>query len=79
LRELPDDKIDFSDIPEAGDAFFANARRGAMYRALKQQVTLRVDADVLEWFKSEAPDGRGYQTRINSALREYMAAHRKAG
>ena len=81
LADLPDETIDFSDIPEADDAFFANAVRGAMYRATKQQVTLRVDADVLDWFRREASGGKGYQTRINSALREYVAAQtsKKAG
>jgi uncharacterized protein (DUF4415 family) len=39
------------------------------YRPVKQPVTLRLDADVLAWFKRQ---GRGYQTRINKALRELM-------
>lgn len=79
LADLPDESIDFSDIPEAGDEFFARAERGAMYRALKHQVTLRLDGDLLEWFKHQAPGGRGYQTRINAALRQYMeAATRRA-
>jgi uncharacterized protein (DUF4415 family) len=40
-----------------------------MYKARKKAVTLRLDADVLTWFKKE---GRGYQTRINRALRGVM-------
>lgn len=40
------------------------------YRPIKKPVTLRVDADVLAWFKKQ---GRGYQTRINRALRKVMA------
>ena len=39
---------------------------------MKQQITLRLDADVVNWFKEQAPDGRGYQTKINRALREYV-------
>ncbi|MGA6986966.1 MAG: BrnA antitoxin family protein [Terriglobales bacterium] len=45
------------------------------YKALKQPVTLRLDADVLAWFKRQ---GRGYQTRINRALRKVMAEERKS-
>jgi uncharacterized protein (DUF4415 family) len=44
------------------------------YKPLKKPVTLRLDADVLAWFKKQ---GRGYQTRINRALREAMAEERK--
>lgn len=42
---------------------------GDLYRPLKKPVTLRLDADVLAWFKK---DGRRYQTRINEALRKVM-------
>jgi uncharacterized protein (DUF4415 family) len=80
LKDLPDDEIDFSDIPEAGDEFFANAKRGSMYRAMKHQVTLRIDADVIDWFRRQAPGGKGYQTDMNRVLREYVAAQtKKAG
>lgn len=83
LADLPDDRIDFSDIPEATDAFFDKAVRGDYFRIhpIKKQTTLRLDADILDWFKQQsAPDGnsRGYQTRINKALRDYVAAQRKA-
>lgn len=68
LAALPDDSIDFSDIPlKLG---WPNATRGKLYRPLKQQVTLRLDADVLHWCKSKG--GRGYQTRINAALRKVI-------
>jgi uncharacterized protein (DUF4415 family) len=46
-----------------------------LYRPLKKPVTLRLDADVLAWFKK---DGRRYQTRINSALRKVMEREMKA-
>ncbi|MCW5589950.1 MAG: BrnA antitoxin family protein [Legionellales bacterium] len=38
----------------------------------KERITIRIDRDVLEWFRSQAPNQRGYQSRINQALREYM-------
>ena len=52
-----------------------DARRGLFYRPVKKQITLRLDADVVEWFKSRARDGRGYQTDINRALRQHV--HRR--
>jgi uncharacterized protein (DUF4415 family) len=45
------------------------------FRAIKKPVTLRLDADVLAWFRR---DGRGYQTRINRALRKVMTAEKKS-
>ncbi|HTJ58751.1 MAG TPA: BrnA antitoxin family protein [Devosiaceae bacterium] len=81
VAKLPDEGIDFSDIPEAGDQFFDNAVRGPMFRPVKKQTTLRLDADLIEWFKrhsGEDGSSRGYQTRINRALREYVAAQEKA-
>ncbi len=70
LAELPDDEIDTSDIPEILD--WSGGRRGVFYRPVKQQITLRLDADVVAWFKFKAKDGRGYQTDINRALREHV-------
>ncbi|MFJ3052253.1 BrnA antitoxin family protein [Pseudomonas nitroreducens] len=70
LRELKDQDIDTSDIPELGEDFFRNAE---LHLPTKQAVTIRLDSDVLEWFKSQ---GAGYQTRINKLLRQYMQAHR---
>jgi uncharacterized protein (DUF4415 family) len=46
---------------------------GSLYRPLKKPVTLRVDADVLAWFKKK---GRGYQTRMNRVLRRIMMEER---
>ena len=45
------------------------AERGELYRPVKEQITLRLDKDVLAWFKA---GGEGYQTRINEALREHV-------
>ena len=70
LDELADEDIDLSDIPETTD--WTGAVRGKFYRPVKQQITLRIDADVIAWFKAQTPQGRGYQTNINQALREHV-------
>lgn len=70
LSQMSDEDIETSDIPELDGDFF---RRADLRLPAKQSVTLRVDSDVLDWFKSK---GRGYQTRINKLLRQYMNAHR---
>ncbi|HEY7247632.1 MAG TPA: BrnA antitoxin family protein [Xanthobacteraceae bacterium] len=70
LAALPDDAIDTSDAPELLD--WSGAKRGLFYRPVKQQLTLRLDADVVAWFKSHTTSNEGYQTRINRALREYV-------
>jgi len=72
LQRLPDEQIDTSDIPEITD--WSNAVVGKFYRPLKQPVTIRLDADVIAWFKATGP---GYQTRINALLRRAM--HPPAG
>ena len=70
LEALPDDQIDTTDAPEVLD--WSDARRGVFYRPVKQQITLRLDADIIAWFKAHALGGRGYQTDINGALREHV-------
>jgi uncharacterized protein (DUF4415 family) len=67
-----DDQIDTGDVPEIRD--WSNAKLGVFYRPVKQQLTLRLDADVIDWFKQQ---GEGYQSRINAALRAHV--ERKAG
>ena len=69
LAKLPDERIDTSDLPEILD--WSGAKRDLLYRPIKRQITLRLDADVVAWFKANAPDGRGYQTEINRVLREH--------
>ena len=71
LAAMPEEKINTADIPEQRD--WSGARRGMFYRPIKKQLTLRLDADVIDWFKTHVPNGEGYQTRINTALREYVA------
>ena len=58
------------------DAKLRSLKIGDLYRPLKKPVTLRLDADVLAWFKK---DGRRYQTRINQALRKVMEREMRAG
>jgi uncharacterized protein (DUF4415 family) len=67
LAKLPDEQIDLSDIPEVKD--WSGAVRGMFYRPIKKSLTIRLDADVLAWLKSQ---GAGYQTRINHLLRSAM-------
>ena len=77
LDELAEEDIDLSDIPEITD--WTGAVRGKFYRPVKQQITLRIDADVIAWFKAQAPNGRGYQTNINQALREHVQRSARSG
>jgi len=69
LAARPESEIDTSDAPELTDVHWNSARRGDLHRPLKQQITARVDADVLDWLKAQ---GRGYQSRINAILRRAM-------
>lgn len=71
LADLPDNKIDTTDIPEASAEAWDHARRPGLYRPIKKPVTLRLDADIVTWFKEHAHD-RGYQTEINRVLRRYV-------
>lgn len=74
MAALQDTAIDTTDIPELGDEFFKNAR--LVMPHAKKQVTMRIDEDVIEWFKTQ---GKGYQTRMNSVLKAYMQTHKRAG
>jgi uncharacterized protein (DUF4415 family) len=73
LEALPEDQIDTSDIPEITDADWKKMKVGLFYRPTKKSVTIRLDSDLLAWFKAK---GRGYQTAINRALREYVSKSR---
>ena len=67
LDRMKDSDIDYSDIPPLGEEFFKKAT--VAWPPAKQQLTIRLDADVLNWLKA---NGRGYQTRINRILRAAM-------
>jgi len=71
---MKDEDIDFSDIPRLTPEMFANAivRKGFKPLPPKKQLTLRIDQDVIEFFRMQ---GQGYQTKINQLLRAYMEAH----
>jgi uncharacterized protein (DUF4415 family) len=75
LAAMKEEEIDTSDIPEVKD--WSGAKRGLFYRPVKQQLTLRIDADVVDWFKKHAPGGKGYQSKINLALRQYVARYKR--
>lgn len=75
LAVRPDSEIDYSDIPALTDEQLNNAVRGRFYRPIKRQITARVDADVLDWLKSQE---KGYQSRINAILRREMLSSIKS-
>jgi uncharacterized protein (DUF4415 family) len=72
---MKDRDIDRSDIPEMSPEMFARGlvRKGLRPVLRKEQLTLRIDSDVLSWFRSQ---GEGYQTRINAILKAYKEAHK---
>jgi uncharacterized protein (DUF4415 family) len=65
-KRLDKARVNYADIPPLGDEFFARAMQA---RVAKQQLTIRLDDDVLRWLRSF---GKGYQTRINRILRAAM-------
>ena len=69
LRKLRDRPIDRSDPDAPEIEEFMLRERGKFYRPVKQQITLRLDKDIIAWFKAS---GDKYQTRINEALRDYI-------
>ncbi len=73
LAAQPDSSIDTSDSAVLDAVQWEAAVRGRFYRPLKQQITTRIDADVLDWLKGQ---GKGYQSRINAILRKEMLAHK---
>ncbi len=77
LDAMGDGEIDYSDIPDAGDdkEFWHDAKRVRLEDLMpkgKRQITLRLDQEVLEWFKTQGP---GYQTRMNAVLKAYKEHH----
>lgn len=68
---MPDSEIDLSDAPPA-DPLPSQIQVGRFYRPIKQLVSIRLDADVLAWFRSR---GKKYQTYMNEVLRREMQSH----
>lgn len=71
LAAVPDDELDYSDISPLPDIGWVKAVEELQ---AKRQITLRIDADVIDFFKDS---GTRYQTRMNAVLRSYMNAHKK--
>jgi uncharacterized protein (DUF4415 family) len=68
----PENEIDCSDIPEMTDEMWVARRvQNPFYRPLKVHASLRIDADVMAWFKQQ---GKGYQSKINAVLRDAMTS-----
>jgi uncharacterized protein (DUF4415 family) len=74
LAAMPDNQIDYSDIPPLDDAFWQEAVQNPFYKPTKTSTTVRVDSDVLAWLKNQ---GKGYQTRLNTILRDAMLRSQK--
>ena len=70
LAGRPEEKIDFSDIPPTSAEDWSGSVRGKFYRPIKQQLTVRIDADILAWLKRDGD--KGYQKRLNAILRDAM-------
>jgi len=77
LDRLPDDQIDFSDVPRMTEKDWKRPHYvGLHFYPGKRSVTIRLDKDVVKWFKAK---GKGWQTKMNWVLRLYFASHRKQG
>ena len=72
LAAMPESEIDTTDMPPITD--WSKAVRGPFYRPIKRPLSLRVDADIIDWFQRQ---GQGYQTRMNTVLRQYVERQRK--
>ena len=51
---------------------FSQAKRGAVVKTNKERITVRLDPDIIQWFRDQAKGGGNYQSLINEALREYI-------
>ena len=71
VAAMPDEQIDYSDAPSLPNVVWMKAAAELPYT--KQQITLRLDAEVLDFFKHT---GKRYQSRINAVLRSYVEAHK---
>ena len=73
LRKMQESDIDTTEMPVITN--WGHAMRGALHRPIKRPLSLRVDADVIDWFQRQ---GAGYQSRMNAALREYVERHKES-
>ena len=72
IDAMTDENIDYSDIPPLGDEFLT--QETVSFSPSKQQLTIQIDQDILEWLKAQ---GKGYETQINYILREVMEQQRQ--
>jgi uncharacterized protein (DUF4415 family) len=70
LAAMPDEEIDYTDAPNLPNATWVKV---SQLPEVKKQITLRLDGDILDYFKHT---GKRYQTRINAVLRSYMEAEK---
>ena len=75
LAKMRDREIDYSDIARIPPALLERAVRAGLYRPVKRQLSVRIDADVLAWLKSH---GKGYHSRLNAILRSVMMEELKS-
>lgn len=75
LARMTDEQIDYSDIPKLPALVWQKAVEGGLYRPVKRQMTVRIDADILEWLRSR---GSGHHSRLNQILRSAMLTDLKS-
>ena len=73
IKAIKDKDINYSDISELDENFFKNAKIEIPIK--KKAISLRIDSDVLNWFKKQ---GEGYQTKINGILKAFMKVYKKS-
>lgn len=78
VNAIAEEQIDTDDIPEAPIANMMAGERGRYFRPTKTSITIRLDADLVDWFKKQA-ENSGYQTEINRVLRNHMDEAIKKG
>ena len=76
LEAMPDDRIDYSDIPEMAKAEWSKAKRGMFYKPDWQDITLRLDQNVVDWFEENAETPEKAHEDINQALMEHIRRER---
>lgn len=73
VRNISDEDIDFSEIPELSADFWDNAV--IVYPDKKERISIRLDSEIIAFFKSQ---GKGYQSKINAVLKHYVTTKRRS-
>ena len=79
LEAMPDDRIDYSDIPEMTEAEWSKAKRGMCYQPDWKDITLRLDQNIIDWFEEHAENPEKVHQDINHALMEHIRRERFPG